>query len=69
MQVSTHNLVTREKPPLNYEGVPPKVLPFRKVPIAIQDAVKEELDRLVNKGVLVPVTEPTKWVSQMAVEH
>ena len=68
-QLSTQNLVTREKPPLNYESVPPKVLPFRKVPIAIQDAVKEELDRLVNKGVLVPVTEPTKWVSQMAVEH
>ena len=26
-----------------------------------------ELDRLVNKGVLVPVTEATEWVSQMAV--
>ena len=51
------------------ESVPPKVLPCRKVPIAIQDAVKEELDRLVNKGVLVPVTEPTEWVSQMAVVH
>ena len=35
------------------ESVAPKVLPCRKVPIAIQDAVKEELDRLVNKGVLV----------------
>ena len=54
---------------MHYESVPPKVLPFRKVPIAIQDAVKEELDRLVNKGVLVPVTEPTEWVSQMAVVH
>ena len=51
------------------ESVPPKVLPCRKVPIAIQDAVKEELDRLVNKGVLVPVTETTEWVSQMAVVH
>ena len=51
------------------ESVPPKVLPCRKVPIAIQDAVKEELDRLVNKGVLVPVTAPTEWVSQMAVAH
>ena len=51
------------------ESVPPKVLPCRKVPIAIQDAVKEELDRLVNKGVLVPVTAPTEWVSQIAVAH
>ena len=39
------------------------------VPLAIQDAVKEELDRLVDKGVLVSVTEPTEWVSQMAVVH
>ena len=51
------------------ESVPPKVLPCRKVPLAIQDAVKEELDRLMDKGVLVSVTEPTEWVSQMAVVH
>ena len=51
------------------ESVAPKVLPCRKVPTAIQDAVKEELDRLVSKGVLVPVTEPTEWVSQMAIVH
>ena len=31
--------------------------------------MKEELDRLVEKGALVPVTEPTVWVSQMAVVH
>ena len=37
-----------------------KVLPCRKVPISIQDAVKEEL---------VSVTKPTEWVSQMAVAH
>ena len=27
------------------------------------------MDRVVEKGVLVPVTEPTAWVSQMAVVH
>ena len=43
------------------ESIQPKVLPCRKVPLAIQDGVKEELDRLVEKGVLVPVTEPTEW--------
>ena len=31
--------------------------------------MKEELDRLVEKRLLVPVTEPTMWVSQMAVVH
>ena len=51
------------------ETVPPKILPCRKVPLAIRDDVKKELDRLVEKGVLVPVTEPTEWVSQMAVVH
>ncbi|XP_014675268.1 PREDICTED: uncharacterized protein K02A2.6-like [Priapulus caudatus] len=49
--------------------VPSKVLPCRKIPIAIEEPVKEELNRLVDKGVLVPVTEPSEWVSQMAVVH
>ena len=31
--------------------------------------MKEELNRLVEKGVLVSVTEPTEWVSQMAIVH
>ncbi len=31
--------------------------------------LRRSLDRLVEKGVLVPVTEPTEWVSQMAVVH
>ena len=43
--------------------------PCRKVPLAIRDDVKKELDRLIEKGVLVPVTEPNEWVSQMAVVH
>ncbi|XP_033730983.1 uncharacterized protein K02A2.6-like [Pecten maximus] len=50
-------------------SIPAKVLPCRKVPLAIQASVKEELDRLQDTGVLVPVTEPTQWVSQMAVVH
>ena len=37
--------------------------------LAIEESVKEELDRLVGKGVLVPVTEPTVWDSQIAVVH
>ena len=44
-------------------------MPCSKVAIAIQDTEKEELDRLVNKGVLVPVTKLPEWVSQMAVVH
>lgn len=47
--------------------VTPKALPCRKLPIALQDDVKREIDHLVERNILVPVTEPTKWVSQMAV--
>ena len=45
----------------------PKVLPCRRIPFAIQSEVKTELDRLVDLGVLAPVSEPTEWVNQMAV--
>ena len=51
------------------ENAQPRVLPCRKIPLALEDAVKKELDRLEEKDVLVPVTEPTEWVSQMAVVH
>lgn len=47
--------------------VKPKVLPFRKIPIALKDRVKADLDKLVERGILIPVTKPTAWVSQKAV--
>ena len=43
--------------------VPPTALPCRKLPLALQEDVKQELERLVEIGVLIP----TVWVSQMAV--
>ena len=46
-----------------------RILPSRKLPISLQKPVKEELDTLVKRGVLIPVDEPTPWVSQMAVVH
>lgn len=49
--------------------VQPKTLPCRKLPLAIKDRVKSELDKLVDRGILVPVTTPTRWVSQMDVVH
>lgn len=45
----------------------PKVLPCRRIPIALQDEVHQQINKLVERGVLVPVEEPTAWVSQMAV--
>ncbi|VDH99725.1 Hypothetical predicted protein [Mytilus galloprovincialis] len=49
------------------ENVPAKTLPSRKLPLSLQDDVKKEIDKLVERQVLIPVTEPSKWVSQMAV--
>lgn len=45
----------------------PVALPARNIPLAIRDNVKDELNKLVDRGVLIPVTEPTEWVNQMAV--
>ena len=41
--------------------VPPRTLPCRKLPIALQEDVKQELDRLVDIGVLIPVEESSVW--------
>ena len=49
-----------------YPNVKPKVLPCRNLSLALKEHVKGELF-LVNRGILAPVTEPTNWVSQMAV--
>ncbi|KAK3797520.1 hypothetical protein RRG08_054551 [Elysia crispata] len=45
----------------------PKVLPCRKVPFALTQRVKDELEILVKRGILVPTKEPTHWVSQMTI--
>ena len=37
----------------------PKALPCHKTPLDILGEVKKEITRLVDKGLLVPVKEPT----------
>ena len=44
-----------------------RVLACRKLPIAIRDKVDTEIDNLVERGVITTITEPTDWVSQVAV--
>ncbi|XP_028415850.1 uncharacterized protein K02A2.6-like [Dendronephthya gigantea] len=46
-------------------SVTPVIKPPRKIPVAMESSVKRELDNMVKKGVIVPVSEPTEWVSQM----
>ncbi|KAK7101996.1 hypothetical protein V1264_020291 [Littorina saxatilis] len=45
--------------------VAPVVKPARKIPQAMETKVKEELENMIMKGVIVRETEPTEWVSQM----
>ena len=45
----------------------PRALPARNIPLAVKSDVKGQIDNLVERGVLIPVTEPTEWVSQMAI--
>lgn len=41
------------------------IVPARRVPVALQDKVKEELQRIKDQGVVQQVTEPTEWSSYM----
>ena len=47
--------------------VTPVVMPTKRIPIALREKLKQELDRLEELGVLKPVDEPTPWVNQMAI--
>ena len=48
------------------EDAKPVVHTTRKCPIAIQPLVDKKLDKLLEQEVIVPVTEPTDWVSSLA---
>ena len=48
-------------------SVPPSIAPSRRVPFAIKPKLKAELERLTDIGVLMPVDEPTDWVSNLII--
>ena len=37
----------------------------RKVPIEAKEEIEKALQKIVNNGIITPVTEPTKWVSSL----
>ncbi|XP_063965835.1 uncharacterized protein K02A2.6-like [Lytechinus pictus] len=47
------------------KSISPTIHPPRKVPVAIKQGVKNELNRMEEMGVIVKQTEPTQWVSSM----
>ena len=48
-------------------SVKPVVHPPRKIPITLRDKLKIELDRLTDRKIIVPVTEPTQWVNYLVI--
>lgn len=47
--------------------IKPTILPCRKIPHALKDKVREEIDSLLQRGIMEKVEEPTPWVNQMVV--
>ena len=41
----------------------PTISPASRVPIALRDKLKSELDRMIKLNVIEPVSEPTEWVN------
>lgn len=45
------------------EGSQPVITPTRKIPFALMDKFKAELDSMENNGIVSKVTKPTEWCS------
>ena len=48
-------------------NVQPVVTPTRRIPTALEEKFKKEIDRFQNLGVIAPVDKPTPWVSSVVV--
>jgi transposase InsO family protein len=51
------------------EGAVPKCFQARKVPLAMEDEVRAELQRMVDEGVIVEETDPSDWCSPLLVRR
>ena len=49
------------------ENATPVVAPTRRIPVALREKFKDELDRLEDLNVIAKVDEPTPWVSSVVV--
>lgn len=49
------------------EDAEPQVLPCRKVPIALMDPLKQELDKMESLRIIEKVQGPSDWVNQFVI--
>ena len=49
------------------ENVKPVQHAPRRIPVAIREELKMKIDKMVKDGILAKVTEPTDWISSLAV--
>lgn len=50
-------------------GIRPRQAPIHRIPVAMQDKVCSEIDRLVASGQLCKMEEPTEWCSNMLIRE
>ena len=48
-------------------SVPPKQTLYQPVPIHLKESFKKEIDRMLQAGVLKPVTEATPWINSFVL--
>ena len=48
-------------------SVQPKQTPCRQVPIHLKESFKKEIDKMLQVGVLKPVTEATPWINSFVL--
>ena len=53
---------------LREDAVPFCVSSPRRVPLSLREPLKEELQKLMDEDIIVPVTEPTEWCAPIVVE-
>ena len=50
------------------EGAKPVQCPARRVPVTLKPKLKAELDRIVERGVICPIENPTEWCNQISIQ-
>ena len=48
-------------------NVIPKETPFHPIPVLLKEAFKQEVDKMLQAGVLKPVHEPTPWINSFVL--